>query len=205
LYEVTTDPQEAVDRLLRSLKAKGAGEMLSDADWEQLRGTGGDLHSVDVLLDVAQLGELLRELFVYYRPGARKVYRTQSQRAKTELPASISGKMVSGKMELLASISGKMQSPAGVSGKMQLPSRRAAPTPSPKRSQLSPTLRAPPPPLPPALGVEERDEMLQELFLWSRDNSLLFLQARYRPRIPVPLLLSHWGRRMERRGQKSTL
>ncbi|KAJ1427834.1 hypothetical protein B484DRAFT_397040, partial [Ochromonadaceae sp. CCMP2298] len=68
----------------------------------------------DVLLDVAQLGELLRELFVYYR---------------------------------------------------------ATPIPSPK---------LPLPPLPPALSAEERDELLQELFLWSRANSLLFLQARYR-------------------------
>jgi hypothetical protein len=48
---------------------------------------------------------------------------------------------------------------------------RAAPIPSPK---------LPLPLLPPALSAEERDELLQELFLWSRANSLLFLQTRYR-------------------------
>ncbi|KAJ1409650.1 hypothetical protein B484DRAFT_468756, partial [Ochromonadaceae sp. CCMP2298] len=127
LYEVTTDPQEAVDRLLRSYKERVlAGEMqlLDAADWGQLCGRA-NLRSANVLVDFAQLGELLRELFVYYRPGARKVYRTQSSR-NMDMPASISGKMqspagVSGKMQSPAGVSGKMQSPAGVSGKMQLP------------------------------------------------------------------------------------
>ncbi|KAJ1422062.1 hypothetical protein B484DRAFT_399250 [Ochromonadaceae sp. CCMP2298] len=170
LNEVTTDPQEAVDRLLRRLQAKGAGMQLPDADWEQLGEAGGDLRSVDVLLDVAQLGELLQELFVYYRPGARTRYWTQSQRAKMEMQAIISAKMLSAgglvRMEQ-PSILGKTQS-----SKMHLPSLGDAPIPS----EMLPPL----PPLPPALGVEEKDELLQELFLWSRANSLLFLQACYR-------------------------
>ncbi|KAJ1380343.1 hypothetical protein B484DRAFT_33508, partial [Ochromonadaceae sp. CCMP2298] len=58
--------------------------------------------------------------------------------------------------------------------------------------------------LPPALNAEQRNELVQELFEWSRANSILFLQARYRdqPEKLGMLLGEGGGKKEEEEGEE---